>query len=297
VITEFEQRLATVLGSRLPDPFADRVFVGPTSEEGPCVLVGVTRAERVEPELGARRSEVVPGAVDPRRVVRLRCTVGLEVRPAEDGGRAQQLRAVDAALYALDARDFQNGTALPEAPDPGFFIQDLQVAESVTPLDPTATAAPPVGVTLRAEGWFWPPGTPAEAGEAIGEVRVRGVALPIEIATDPGTIVAGGDAATLTLRVGAFGRISSNGGGPLPFGVLALALEGAGGAAPAGALAGGADGEDGVRLVEVTDGEATATYTPPAAPAVDVLVVALDDGEGGLGVELARTAIVVRASA
>ncbi|HEY3185149.1 MAG TPA: hypothetical protein VGJ77_20075 [Gaiellaceae bacterium] len=295
MITEFEQRLATVLGGRLPDPFANRVFVGPTTETPPFVLVGVTRAERVEPELGAQRTEVVPGAVNPRRVLRLRCTVGLEVRPEAAAGRAQQLRAVDAALYALDARDFQNGTALPEAADPGFFIQDLRVAESVTPIDPAATAAPPVGVTLQAEGWFWPPGAAGEAGQPIGEVRVRGVALPIEIAPDPPRAVAGGDPLELTLRVGGTGRISSS-GTPLPFGALALALTGAEGAAPAGALTGGDDGEDGVRLVGLVDGAAEATYTPPAAPAVDELVVALDDGAGALGVELARTAIVVRSA-
>lgn len=284
-----------MLGTRLPAPFTNRVQVAPgsSSAASPRVIVAVTRAERIDPEIGTRRPEVVPGSADRRRVLRLRCTVGIEVEPQTGAGRAQQLRAVDAALYALDAADFQSGEALPDAADPGFFIQDLRLVESVTPLDPTEKDAAPVGVTLRAEGWFWPVGEAGEAGVPIGEVRVRGVGLPVAVAPERSTLVAGGPPVDFTVTVGSSGPVRVDGDlPPLPFGSLAFALEGT----DAGTLSGGSAGADGVRLVDVVDGAATITYTPPAAPATGELVVALDDGEEGLGVELGRYRLRVRES-
>jgi hypothetical protein len=56
---------------------------------------------------------------------------------------------------------------------------------------------------------------------------------------------------------------------------------------------GGPATPSGVRLVDLTGGTGEITYTPPAEEATDLLVVALEDGVGGPGVELSRTALTV----
>jgi hypothetical protein len=175
VIAEFEQRLAEVLGGLMPSPFGGRVQVAPgTVDAGePAVLVGVTHTERLPDELGGNRPAVAPGAAEPRRVVRLRCTVTLEVRAAENAGREQQVDGLDAALYALDDPGFRRGTPLAGgAPDPGFLVHDLAVVEGRTPFgedDPPVPAA----LSLRAEGLFWPPGVAGQAGDRASARRDR----------------------------------------------------------------------------------------------------------------------------
>lgn len=300
MISDFEQRLADVLGARLPTPFTGRVDVapGPVSGSGPEILLGVRQIEYAATDMGSRRPEVVPGSDDRRRILRLRCTVGIEVHPHSGQGRQQQMQGVEAALYVLDAPDLRDGSALVEEGDQGFLIQEMHLIESSVPLDPGDTDAPPVEVTLGAEGWFWPAGEPGEAGIQIGEVRLRGAVLPLEITPPRPRLIAGGPAVDLTLRVGATGplRVSDPDTPlpPLPFGALALALVDAGGRPGAGALSGGTDGEGGAHLVTLTDGSATVTYTPPAEAATDVLVVALDDGLDGLGIELGRFVLDVQ---
>jgi hypothetical protein len=254
--------------------------------------------EQLPADLGSGRPEVAPGAAEPRRVLRLRYTGTLTVVPAQGEGRAQQLRGLDEAMFALDAADLQRGTALLNGGDPGFFIQSLEVVSADVPLDPGAASAPPLGVGIRGEGWFWPIGSVGEAGRQIGEVRVRGALLPLAVEPESPRLVAAGAAVTLTLRVGTVGPLRVDGPAPpaLPFGALALGLAGAGGRPGAGSLSGGAAGSGGVRLVDVVDGVATIDYTPPGAAGRDELVVALDDGAGGLGVELGRVPLLVRAS-
>jgi hypothetical protein len=90
-------------------------------------------------------------------------------------------------------------------------------------------------------------------------------------------------------------RLRGSGAEPesLPFGSLALTLRDAGGRPGAGSLA-GSHGAGDVRLVPLHDGEATVEYTPPAAPAVDLLVVTLEDGSGAQGPELARFRLATR---
>jgi hypothetical protein len=89
-------------------------------------------------------------------------------------------------------------------------------------------------------------------------------------------------------------------GGPalpaLPFGALAVRLVGPGGKPGAGTLSGGTPGVGGAMLLTVAAGRATVTYAPPAEPARDTLVVALDDGAGGMGTELARLPVEVATS-
>jgi hypothetical protein len=299
LLSEFEARLAEVLGSRLPAPFAGRVSVAPGTGPAnqPAVILGVQQAEPVEPDIGSRRPEIVPGSGDFRRVLRLACTVGLEVRPATNQGRTQQMQGLDALLYTLDEPDLRDGTALAGAADPGFFIQRMRLTAHQAPfLAEDETLA---RLTLCAEGWFWPVGQAGETGIAIGEVRIRGVRLPLE-ALMAATPAAGGPAVELTLRLTPAGTLRVTGpagsppGPPLPFGSLAVALFGPGMRPAAGSLDGVTPGADGVGLVTLSEGAATLAYVPPAEPAVDELVVALEDGAGGLGVELGRLLIDVR---
>ncbi len=299
MLTEFEQRLADVLGARLQPPFQGRVSVPPRPDDGDAlaILVGVRQATRVEPDLGSHRPEVVPDVTAARRIVRLSCVVGVEILPGADDGRDEQLEALDALLYELDAPDLRNGRALAGDGDPGFVIHELSTIAVTAPLDPTATGAEPVGLSVRADGWFWPVGVVGEAGIQIGEIRLRGALLPIHLIPANPVLVAAGPAVDLTIQIRDFGLMSLDGTGAVasfPFGNVALRLSGPGGRPGAGSLTGGTEGNAGVRLVPLTDGSATVTYTPPATAATDVLIVALDDGEGGASVEAGRLTLTVR---
>ena len=156
MISDFEQRLADVLGTRLPAPFAGRVEVAPVSPSGPhpMIVLGVQQVEHAVADIGSQRPEIVPGSDDRRRVLRLKCSVGIEIHPGAGDDREQQMQGVDVALYALDAPDFQDGSALVEEGDSGFLIQKMAIVEALAPLDPEAPEASPVGLTLSAEGWF-----------------------------------------------------------------------------------------------------------------------------------------------
>src|SRR6266508_4543656 len=100
MIAAFEQRLADVLGTRLPVPFRGRVSVAPAPPPAaqPAVVVAVEGATTVEPDLGSRRPELTPGANDPRRVLRLNCSVAIWVLAANNADRRQQLEGIDAAF-------------------------------------------------------------------------------------------------------------------------------------------------------------------------------------------------------
>jgi hypothetical protein len=298
MLSEFEQRFSDVLGARLPAPFTGRTaLVGNAPASQTVLVVGVQKAQPLVPDFNSRRPEMAPGVDDRRRVVRLRCTVGVDVHPRSTSeNRRNMLDLLDAALYTLDDRDFLANLVQPG--DPGFLIERIQLVDSIIPNDPHAEGSPAVGLSLSAEGWFWPVGQPGQAGIAIGEVRVRGVVLPLVLSPSDPTLVAGGPPVDLMLRFQARGAYVFDGGSspvpPLPFGSLALALRTAGGQPGLGQLSGGTAGVDGVHLVPVSDGQATVTYTPPAEAAVDELVVGLDNGADGLGVELGRMTLEVR---
>jgi hypothetical protein len=298
MIAEFEARLAEVLRGVLPAPFTGRVEASPPdNDDPPLVVLGVRRAEPLEPDFGSRRPELAPGANGHRRIVRLACTVGLQVVPSDGEGRAEALRGVDALLFALEAPQMRDGSALASAGDPGFLIHDLRVVEAGAPFTTEAETLEPPGLTARAEGWFWPIGTPGETGREIVELHVRGSILPLEISVSPSRIVAGGDAVELTVRLGELGplRVRENGPAALPFGSLAFFVAEPGGNAPgAGTLSGGAAGAGGTRIVGLADGAASVSYTPPDEASRAELVVGLEDGENGLGLELGRLPLVVR---
>ncbi len=298
MISEFEQRLADILGIRLPAPFSGNVEVASgAAVSGPKILLGVQHAEALEDDLGHQRPEIVPGSNDLRRIMRLKCTVGLEVFPAAGPGRTQSLQGVQAAFYALEAADFKNGKALVQAGDPGFLIQKLKVLQAQTPLHPEAPNSIQSGLTLAAEGWFWPVGEAGITGIPIGEIRVRGVTLAIAITPANPQLIAGGSSVEFTLRLVTSGPLRLGGATPLPplpFGVLAVFLRGPGGKPGAGTLSGGAAGVEGSRLIALGNNEATITYNPPVQKAREELVVALEDGGNGAGLEIGRMALVVK---
>ncbi|MBK9745249.1 MAG: hypothetical protein IPO91_00580 [Chloroflexi bacterium] len=297
MISDFERRLADVLSARLPAPFTGRVDVPPGSlpGNGPRILVGVTQVQGADGQFGSVRPEVVPGANDPRRVLRLSCAVTVEVRAgAPANNRTQQMQGLEQVMYLLDAPDLRSGQALASgAPaDPGFFIQSLTLGASIAPIDPTLDDALPVTVSARADGYFWPIGVVGQAGIAIGEIRLRGASLPLAVAA-AAPLIAGAPPVNLTVQVGVgtFGTFALIDKPALPFGSLAFSVVDAGGRPGKGTLIGAVDN---VRLVPLADNTATVSYDPPDEPAEDVLVVMLDDGAGGAGIEIGRAPLRVR---
>jgi hypothetical protein len=269
---------------------------GSLAGNGPVILAGVTRTQPAETLFGARKPEIVPGSDDPRRVLRLACDITIEIRPATPNqGRRQQMQGLEQILYLLDAPELRSGQALASgAPaDPGFFIQSLAAGEGLVALEPAANDAEPVTVAARAEGWFWPIGVAGQTGIPIGEIRLRGAALPLSITPSTPVLIAGGGPVDLVVVVGAgsFGTFDLPANPALPFGALAFSVVDAGGRPGKGALVGAVGG---VRMVAVADNSATVQYQPPAEAASDVLVISLDDGEGGAGIEIARAPLNVR---
>ena len=303
MLADLESRLADVLGSRLTGALAGRVFVapGPAATSETALLVGVSSAEVVEQSFGSgRRPEQVPGADDPRRVVRLRCAIRIEVRPGDDDTREQTMAALDTLLYELDGPELRNASALSAPGDPGFKLDAQLPKAALIGRELLSDGALPA-VELQAEGWFWPPDAPGVTGVEIATTAVRTATLPIGLQPWPLLIRAGDSAIPLTVIVGAAGTTNLSGGVPTvsPFGLLAVRVVDEGGRPGAGSLSGGAAGPESSRLVTVTDDSAAVTYEPPAAPAADQLVVSVaraDTGAGPtVGVELARFPLAVTA--
>lgn len=299
MISEFEARLADTLGTRIGSPFTGRVDVAPGEDPGTGVrvVVGVTGAQIIDNDLGSRRLEVVPGDTSPRRAVRMRCTVSLQVR-ATSAGRADQMKALDAALYALDAADFRSGTVLADGTDRGFVIHELQASALAAPLDPQEETAPPVTLEVIAIGLFWPVGVVGEAGRIIDEIHFRGGVLPIEVTPVAPILIAGGSAAELTIRFDTTALLlEKNSVTSMPFGALAVTLVGPGGKPGKGTITGGAAGATPeIRLLTVENESATVTYTPPPAAAVDELVITFANAAKGLGIEIGRVRLTTRSA-
>lgn len=288
MIADFEQRLADVLGARLPAPLSGMVDVVPGRDQARLVL-GVSQARPIENRLFTREPEQVPGAPTRRRVVRLECDVSFTVRVPQTSPRSEQMQAFDRLVYLLDGPEFRSGNALqPEAgSDPGFLLQRTTLLH----------VDPPGSLVLRAEGLFWPLDVPGESGVAIREARLRVALEPLRLRPERLALVVGGATVGLTIEVPAIGTLQVERGGrvsPLPFGSVVVAVMDAGGRPGAGTLQGGQPGASGRLLVPVVDGMASVQYTPPAQAAADQLVVALDDGTGDLGLELGRFSLDVR---
>lgn len=284
MIAAFETRLADLLGQRLPAPLAGAVDVAP-GRPAARLLVSVTAATPIAEELWHARPERVPGDEAPRRVVNLRCDVLIE---AKANARPDRVAALDAALYLLDGPDFQSATALaaPEGEDPGFVIRRLLVSR----LEGATSAL------LTADGLFWPAGIAGQAGAEIRELLLRAPLLPLSLIPAKPVLVAGG--APVDLEIAAAnaggGRIVRDGATPAGPLMLRVRLVDAGGRPGAGELSGGVAVPGGARRIPLAGGKAAVRYTPPAAPSLDLLVVALDR-EDGQGVELARFALATPA--
>lgn len=295
MLTEFESRLADVLGSRIPAPFGGRVVrrgdPAPVGS-GPVVRLGVDAIEHLEPDIGSVRPESVPGAGDPRRVLRLRVGIGVDVESEAPNDLNQELLGADAITYQFDDPGMRSAEFLIAPGDQGFVVDSLRfIAARMRPQEAQSM------LTVEAEGWFWPVGIPGQSGREIAAALVREFRLPVSLqVAEP--LVAGGDPVALELRFGQSGtmRIEANGVSASPFGGIALRLIDAGGAPGAGALDGGTAGPDGQRLVALAAGVATVDYLPPDAPATDTLIALAhtrdDDGEDRIGIELARFDLV-----
>ena len=297
MLSHLESRLADVLGSRLAAPFGGRVFVlpGPDETDEPALLVGVQRAEVLPSGFDSTRPEIVPGADDPRRVVRLRCSIRIEARESGDAGRAERLAALDAVLYELDSPDLRDASALAggDDDDPGFVLSS-QLPQAVVVENDDVNDDRPAAVLVEAEGWFWPPNAPGITGVPITSARVRAAVLPVALEPWPLDLRTGDEPLSLSLRFGAVGTMDLGGDEPatLPFGALAVRVVDAGGRPGAGTLTGGVAGPLASRILEVESGELSFDYGPPDEPARDRLVVSIaqpDTGDGVvIGAELAR---------
>jgi hypothetical protein len=160
-----------------------------------------------------------------------------------------------------------------------------------------AQSEPPGAIRIKAEGYFWPVGTPGQDGLQILRARIRSALEPVTLSPQA-PIVAGGPAIDFAINFGATGTIelTADGISSSAFGSLVASLVDGGGRPGAGTLTGGADGPAGSRILTVTDGVATVQYTPPAAAATDFLLVRLDNGEGAGGIEIARFPLRARSA-
>lgn len=297
MLTHLETRLADVLGSRLPAPLTGRVFVapGPAATTQLALLVSVVRAVMVEQSFGGvRRPEQVPGADDPRRVVRLRCTLLVEVRPGDDSTRAEAVAALDAVLYEVDGPEFRSTSALNAPGDPGFALHGQQPTAVIIPNASLDDARLPA-IELESEGWFWPPNAPGITGVPIVAALVRLARLPVALQPWPLLLRAGDPPVSLTILLGTTGttRLGEGTSTASPFGEVAVHVVDAGGRPGSGILGGGTGLPDGGRLLTVTDQAAVLTYRPPASPAEDELVVSVGRADADVGPELTRFPLTV----
>lgn len=269
------------------------------------LAVDVVAARPVSADFGAGRPEMVPGADDPRRVVRLECNIEISITPAANAGRAQTIAGLDALLYLLEAPELKRPETLTSpADDPGFVLESMQVeAVLVTP----AVGMP--RVELAARGWFWPPNAPGVSGAPITATHIRSAQLPVSLTPWPLHLRAGGDAVSLVLDTRSVGTILVDGDTveQEAFGAVVLRLLDEAGRPGAGTLSGGVAGPAGSRLMPLNDGRATVDYRPPDIATVDQLMVSLArnvavgadgaDSAGDLvsGIELARFALEVEA--
>lgn len=299
MITEFEARLATVLGSRLPPPLSGTVSVSGNNDSATGsqtrIFLGVFKTEFLPQGFGGNRNRQVPGAEGLRRVMPLRCYININVVLGAALGRDRLVVAIEQLHYLLDTEDFQTGRALLTSGDQGFLISQMLIANGAIRVTNAPDAGRPVGVTLVAEGIFWPVGVPGETGSPIEEIRLRGITLSIRLNPSKPEFQAGGSVQTLSIQITATSalRIGKK-GPPLTFNRIAVDLQQPDGQPGAGLLSGGTAGSGTLRHFDVIDSVAEVNYSPPATPSQDILLVGFDDGADGLGQVMARFPIIVR---
>ena len=295
MIFEFEQRFVDVLGQRLADPFTGRIDVAPglAVHDLPRLALAVSRISPLDPDFHSRRPEVVPGSPDLRRVLRLECTVTMNVRPPEENAaRADQIELLDATLFALGDAEILSGRALDDGTDRGFLIQNLRLSSGDAPVAPTAQA--PVCLNVIARGLFWPVGASGENGVPIEDVLIRGALLPIEVIPPAPFLAAAGPPVELIMRIRTLPGVRIARPPGVPLDSLRVAVFAANGAPGAGVLAGGAEATPGVRVIPLAGGQAAVTYTPPAEPGIETLVLFIQRADGSQGLELQRVPLTIR---
>lgn len=299
MISDFEARLATVLGAELPAPFGGVVAVGGGSdtahENQPRLYVGAYRTEVKPQGFGGNRTIAVPEVEDLVRVVAMKVLVNISVLAASSADRVQQLQGIEQVQYLLDHERFQTGAALVDNGDQGFLIERMQVRDAWIDVTNAPLEGRAAGITLEAEGVFWPIGVAGEAGVAIDEIRLRGLVIDLKQGVTLPDISAGGSPLVLQLHLeGLASQRLGGDGSSLPFSHLALDLRQADGSPGAGSISGDSAGAGGVQFVVITDSLVSFTYTPPGSPAQDVLLVGFDDGENGLGQVVNRFNLISR---
>lgn len=192
MILEFENHLTAVLGHRLQGRYHNRVSVhpGPEPDGEPRILVGVIHVQPLEMDIGTTLPPLTPGAEHPRRVIRLRCQVRLEMILVADQDHADQMAALGTLLYLLDDPELRNGRALidDDTADPGFVIEELRLIETGAATDQQVEGSVPTVVTLSAGGWFWPVGEPDVPTGPISGIQI-GLTVPGVVEELPDLIV------------------------------------------------------------------------------------------------------------
>ena len=300
MLSEFEQQFQTTLRTRLPADIRNQVQVstGANSQKG--ILVSVRSAQPVSDEFGTIRPEIAPGINLPRRVVRLRCLMDCSFVPVNNSqSRAVLMNWLDHVIYALDNTDVRTGEAFVGVEvDPGFLIQSMSIETLDTPFAIHATDPDRLQLSLTADGWFWPVGEAGQAGIEIGEIRLRGAIYPVLLTPANPVLVANGPTIDLTITFEARGasRITASGLGSTGFGNVAVRLEKEDGTVGAGTLTGGTPGDNGIRLLAVTEDHIELSYTPPAVPGKDILLLSMDDNVSSIGIDMARFALITGAA-
>ncbi|WP_137862968.1 MULTISPECIES: hypothetical protein [unclassified Sphingomonas] len=285
MLAEFETHLADVLGSRLPAPLTGLVDRAPGRPEAHFVVT-LGPAVPIADNLQSLRAERVPGHDSLRRVLRLRCEVNVTA-VAPSAGRSAQFTALDTALFLLDDPAFRTGTALlpADSSDPGFLINSMLLMR----------VEPPELVALEVEGLFWPVGTSGKAGVPIATIALRTALQPLRLLPDKLPLATGGPAVDLTIVApsGGGGLVTAAGLAPGEAPRLLVRVVDAGERPGSGTLGGGDAAAGGARRLILTGGQTTLSYTPPAAPGLDFLLVTLETPDGP-GIELARFALATR---
>jgi len=303
MIREFENRLATYIGSQLTGDFEDRVFVAGAEPQDALVKIslGAIHHEPWFPEFGSSKAEQIPGQQDFKRVLRLCVEVAFRVAAAQGQGRAQRRLAMDALLYLLEDKEIAEGSAFETDQDQGFLIDEFKPSSSALPLLETVEA--PAEIYCKAKGWFWPAGMAGQAGIAIQQTHIRSETLRLELLTQNPLLLAGGDPVELQLKLNHTGFLLQADQSPQQLGLdfLALRLRAANGGPGLGSVAGSAQGANGLAITAVNaSGIASFTYTPPANPGKELLLVNLTTGglseaEKTAGLPLASLSLKVNA--
>ncbi len=299
MVSDFESHLATVLGAQLPAPFGGTVAVAGDGDSAhatePRIYVGVYKTRGLPRDFGVNRTVLVPGVSDRINVLSLKVFININVVPAQSADRVQQLQGIEQINYLLARESFQTGIALVDAGDQGFQIHSLSVDEGVVTVANAPEENRPAGLSVAAEGIFWPMGISGETGIDIDEIRMRGLTMDIRLEPAAPYLNAGGAATTLILMIDSTASHRLGGDNtPLTFDRITVDLLQPDGQPGAGSLAGGTAGLENTRHLAITDGVATVVYTPPGTATKDLLRVGFDDGDDGRGKVVKQVLIEVR---